>query len=510
MVKYFLENGADPSIEDATGRDAIGVAHQMDLIEKEKMGTPTYRLGITSIQEWKLAKVQFPLAQTNFSDQFIECQDEKVPIHRVCYVLCPELKQNSLKNYNGLVVKMLRHFLYTNELTLDNINVVDVVHLYELSLVLSLPQLSNRVLKLIPTVLTVKNFDQGYTVAFESDHNDFKKMDSLIFLFQNFYLDNQRSITPLDNLHKKILNLVRSKTEVTIGDDNFGKVIRVSKEKLWKSKEYKDLTLICSDGISIGCHKAVVGISPVFSRFDQNMDPNHYVVDFKGKPLLLFFEMLYAGKVLFQGVALDVLFDLYHICNQNECKDMTQIVTQHLLSILNEKNYCRMLDFCISSGPDEKFLFKIQEYIKSRSPSELCSMYAICREKNQEILNDLVLCMVSAINRDTCISWLSALDEHGINDQDLWYKLLSSMNPDTFQLWTILQSKITKLKHENETQIAILKESFNEERNINKRKRDDDESELKNGMKSIIERLDHPENLNSKKKMKPYEEAEKK
>lgn len=71
-----------------------------------------------------------------------------------------------------------------------------------------------------------------------------------------------------------------SKTEIKIGDDDFGKIIRSAKRQLWKSKKYNDLTLICSDGVSIECHKAVLGICSLFGRFD-GVDPNQYRVDLK-------------------------------------------------------------------------------------------------------------------------------------------------------------------------------------------------------------------------------------
>lgn len=285
----------------------------------------------------------------------------RVPIHSMCYVFCPALREYGL-NYKGSVVKLLRHFLYTNELALDT-SLVDMIHLYELGIILNLPQLSNRVLKFIPKVLTTESFDNGYKVVFESEHNDEKKMDSRVSLFENFYLENTGII---DSSDKKLLNIVKSSTELTVGDDDFGKIIQVTKLKLWKSKIYKDLTLICLDGVSIDCHKAVIGICQLFSNFDKDTDPKHYVVEFKSIPLFLFFEILYTRKLDFKGVTIDVLFDVYHICNQKEFNDLCLKVLGHLFSLLNADNYSQMFDFYIFSGlDDKKYLLKIHEYISS-------------------------------------------------------------------------------------------------------------------------------------------------
>ena len=52
--------------------------------------------------------------------------------------------------------------------------------------------------------------------------------------------------------------------------------------------------------------------------------------------------------------------------------------------------------------------------------------------------------MSAKMNKETSSAWLAALDEHEIDDQTLWEKLGSTMNPDTFHLWNIFQAKLSK------------------------------------------------------------------
>lgn len=42
------------------------------------------------------------LIEINFLDEVIQCQNGKVPIHRMSYVLCPALKQNGLLDYSAV------------------------------------------------------------------------------------------------------------------------------------------------------------------------------------------------------------------------------------------------------------------------------------------------------------------------------------------------------------------------------------------------------------------------
>jgi hypothetical protein len=101
-------------------------------------------------------------------------------------------------------------------------------------------------------------------------------MDNLLLLFQNFYLDHKNDI---ETSMKNTLNLVKSKTEITIGEDDFAKEIQRIKMDLWKSREYTDITLVCTDDVHVQCHRAVIGVSPLFSRLDSDMHQNNYLVD---------------------------------------------------------------------------------------------------------------------------------------------------------------------------------------------------------------------------------------
>lgn len=209
-------------------------------------------------------------------------------------------------------------------------------------------------------------------------HNNNVKWNSLILQFLNFYWQNQKSIVIDYSMHK-IFNpidlrqevegrYVRSNFAIAIGDDDYCQVMQDAKEHLWKLKVYSDLTLICSDKVEIEAHRSIITQLPLFRRFDDGIDcidTHHYIVDFKSKPMDIFLEIVYTGKVEFKGVNLEVLFDLYHICHMNEFKTFSQKISRHLFSIMDETNCSEMLDFYLTSGlEDEKFLLKVKEDMK--------------------------------------------------------------------------------------------------------------------------------------------------
>jgi len=114
-----------------------------------------------------------------------------------------------------------------------------------------------------------------------------------------------------------------------------------------------------------------------------------------------------------------------------------------LKEMVNEKNCSQMLDFYLSAHlEDGDFLNKLQKSMSTSDPNNLCSIYLSCREKNPNMLKHVVQWMSAKMNKETSSAWLAALDEHEIDDQTLWEKLGSTMNPDTFHLWNIFQAKL--------------------------------------------------------------------
>jgi hypothetical protein len=178
-----------------------------------------------------------------------------------------------------------------------DLNILNYVDLFELSILLNVTQLTYRILKIFPNILNIKNFDSGFKKAFESDYNDGEKngekIEMLLSIFQNFFLDHKSEIV---TSMKKTLNLVKARTEISVGDDDFGKEINQVKAKLWKSRDYKDIILMCNDNVKIPCHKGILGNSPLFSKFDANVDQENYHVDFVSGSLSFFLELLYLGR----------------------------------------------------------------------------------------------------------------------------------------------------------------------------------------------------------------------
>lgn len=397
------------------------------------------------------------LSENNFLSEFLHCQDGKVPIHRVFYALCPLLLKKSLLNYSVLIVTMFRHFIYRDEIS-PKIQIIEAVTLYELGVLLEIPQLCMRILKIIskPGLLTIENFDDGFKTAFESDHND-GSMDPLIYMFQNYYIDNKNEIFNIESSRKKTLSMIKSKMPVSLkGDDDWTKCLSLLKESLWKSKDYKDMNLLCSDDHVIECHKAVIGMSPLFARFNTDLDPGHCPVEFKWKPLSIFIDILYRGRSS-MDVQLDVLFDLYHIFKQSEFDDLARQVIVVLKSVLDESNCMSIFEFYVAAHLDDSSLLSmLQNAMKTKSPFDLCSIYITSREKNPEFLKSSQNWILSAMTKESSSAWLSALDDHQIDDPLIWEKLESTMNSDTFHIWNIFQTKLTKTSDIMESQAVKI------------------------------------------------------
>jgi ankyrin repeat protein len=110
MVRYLLENGADPTIKDKTGRDALEIAkhlkrdgvvkirqeYRQKLQNEPPKVTEMIMPAIKTIQSQTL----FNFIEINFTDEFIQCSDGKAYLHHVVYTLCPSLKQHSALGYN--------------------------------------------------------------------------------------------------------------------------------------------------------------------------------------------------------------------------------------------------------------------------------------------------------------------------------------------------------------------------------------------------------------------------
>jgi hypothetical protein len=102
MVRFLLENGANPKIKDKTGRNALEIAQLLkkDAIVKilqEFDNKNVFRKfpdpfgNSNSIQ----TKSPFKFVENNYSDETIE------KVHQLVHLLCPELrKQHGHLHYN--------------------------------------------------------------------------------------------------------------------------------------------------------------------------------------------------------------------------------------------------------------------------------------------------------------------------------------------------------------------------------------------------------------------------
>jgi tRNA A-37 threonylcarbamoyl transferase component Bud32 len=417
MVRYLLENGADPTIKDKTGRDALDIArhlkrdgvvkilqeYQTKENERQKMEQQRKEREKKEEEEKKESlrkerekgeqekrekeiqqrkekeekeleieerKKKEKLYEMNF-DELLQCQDGKVSTHRMLYSLCPAMNQKNLINYKVNEVESLRHYLYTNELQ-NHSNITEYVHLYEMSLLLNVPELSNRILKVLPQVLNVNNFEEAFKAALQSDLNvDNMQFQSLHCFVQNFILEHKQSLVLTDTLSKNVINLVLcispQKSTLSIGNDDCTPRIEALKNKLWTTKEHSDLTLLCQDKISVQCHKAIVCGLPLFAK----MDSSQYTLNVRGSALQLFLEKIYTGKLDLLIKSTDVLAEVYELADQNGLQGICIQITTHLKSILNYSNCIPISEFYFSSNlKDQEFLGKLQDVMKSAPPEK--------------------------------------------------------------------------------------------------------------------------------------------
>jgi hypothetical protein len=325
----------------------------------------------------------------------------------------------------------------------SDIDIIACVDLYELGYSLNIPQLCFRILNVVNTVLTTINFDTGYKRAFNSPYNENDGLDPLLSIFQNFYFEKKSEIvTDL----KKTLALVKCKVRVPFGDDQFITEIKKVKKELWTSKKHADITLVCKDGVVLSCHQAILALSPLFVKFNSNMDLLHYNVEWDSKPLVVFLELLYLQTISIENVGIPELMVLYHLLKQS-CMPLYTHVADRLKKLIDSNNVKEILDFYISSGlsvSDPDFSTQLLKCMKGSTLDEFCRIYLACDAAESELLGEVVKLMTSTITTETSSAWLATLDEHGIDNPDTWNKLGKNLPPVTLHLWNIFQAKIAK------------------------------------------------------------------
>jgi hypothetical protein len=99
MVRYLLEKGADPTIKDKTGRNALEIAQELyrNTIEGifEEVREEEEQRKLHS----KVTLKPFGVKEEDF-DHTLKTKQNDVPIHKMASLLCKEkLADNSLENY---------------------------------------------------------------------------------------------------------------------------------------------------------------------------------------------------------------------------------------------------------------------------------------------------------------------------------------------------------------------------------------------------------------------------
>ena len=107
MVRHLLENGADPLINDKTGRDALVIAQHFKRNEIIKIFQEEKERKTKLLEEEKErklhSKVEMKLCglKEQYYDSALKTKQKDVPIHKLATLLCNEkLVENSLEKYD--------------------------------------------------------------------------------------------------------------------------------------------------------------------------------------------------------------------------------------------------------------------------------------------------------------------------------------------------------------------------------------------------------------------------
>jgi hypothetical protein len=102
MVRYLLEKGADTTIKDKTGGNALEIAQKLNRNKIKGIFEEVRRIREEEEEEKLHSKVTlkpFGLREQDF-DHSLKTKHSDVPIHKMASLLCKEkLADNSLENY---------------------------------------------------------------------------------------------------------------------------------------------------------------------------------------------------------------------------------------------------------------------------------------------------------------------------------------------------------------------------------------------------------------------------
>ena len=105
MVRHLLANGADPLINDKTGRDALGIAQHFKSDEIIKVFQEEKERKLHSKLEMKPCGLK-----EQYYDSALKTKQGDVPIHKLATLLCKQkLVENSLEKYDEVFHDHLIH-----------------------------------------------------------------------------------------------------------------------------------------------------------------------------------------------------------------------------------------------------------------------------------------------------------------------------------------------------------------------------------------------------------------
>ena len=278
-----------------------------------------------------------------------------------------------------------------------------MIDLYELSIDLSFEPLQNYCLQMIPSLITIKNFEKTFDFIYCHPKDE---MEPLLNFFFNFYIDHSNQIT-FSNKKNRIIFKGRQKVLLETPKIDFQKEIDKVKEILFKTKEYYDQILISSDDFEIKVHKSVVSQFDLFHTFFNEK----VKMDYNQKTLNLFLELIYLRKISIAYCDIETLIDLYPLLDQNSMNENTLILKEVIQSKITKYTFLKVLEFYVSNQiNDDKFLKIIEEHLNNSEIEELCDAFKISKN-NDQIQSKIIENIKRKMNKNNLMQLLMKMDE---------------------------------------------------------------------------------------------------
>jgi len=314
MVGFLLEKNANPLIKDKTGKDSLDIAKYF---KREEV--------VNFLQNYKKEPPKVVTqVQTNPTNDFLfsfyPLYDTNEHPSKVSLLVCPTMTQSKLSGYDQVFFKsiqtkdlipLLKEFLYTGNIKGGDLDLL--IRLVELSIDVQFLPLEEKCYSMIPSLITIKNFEKPMKYIYDIEKDGFEKLTQL---FVTFYLKNENVVHIQDI---KMKNFLKNFKEIKINTSSidFTKEIQKMKTKIYQTKELSDFIIISSDDKRMKVHQCIISTFDLFKHFYNQEEEK---VDFHSKTLTFFLDLIYIGKSSLKDLEMNHLLEAYTLFDQCNLK----------------------------------------------------------------------------------------------------------------------------------------------------------------------------------------------